>query len=291
MDIFERNASKVVVGAVVAASFSPIFVKLISAPSMAIGFYRLTFALPFFACLALVWHRDELKKITLKQLGGCMMAGIFLTGHFFSWFSSLDYTTVASATVIGITHPIIILIITALIFKEKTNKKAVIGVLVAFVGAAIISGGDYSFAGKAILGDIFAFAAALFMALYFITGRKFRSDINAAVYVFLVFGTCWVCFGLGMLISGTSFVGYPQSDYLWILAMTLICQIGGHALFNWSLGYVTPLYVATWENAEAILATCFAAVIFHEIPTIWQAVGGIIAIVGLLYYNSNETRE
>lgn len=288
LNVFERNASKVVLLAVVAASFSSILVKLIDAPSMTIGFYRLTFAMPFFACLALGWHREELKKITRKQLGGCMLAGVFLTGHFFCWFTSVDYTTIASATVIGITHPIIILIITTLVFKEKTNKKAVVGVLVAFLGASIISAGDYSFSGTAILGDFMAFGAALFMALYFICGCKLRSGIPAAVYVFLVFGTCWICFSIGMVATNTPFIGYSAMDYVWILVMTLICQIGGHALFNWSLGYVSPLYVATWENGEAILATIFAAILFHEIPTIWQIVGGVIAICGLLYYNLNE---
>jgi drug/metabolite transporter (DMT)-like permease len=227
-------------------------------------------------------------SISRKDLAGSILAGLFLAGHFFSWFTALVHTTVASATVICLTHPIVILFITTLIFKEKTNFKAVVGVLIAFVGAAIISGGDYSLSKEAIFGDLMAFMGAIFMALYFIAGRRFRKNVNAAVYVFLVFGSCWAVFGIGMIGTGTSFTAYSAMDFMWLLVMALVCQIGAHALFNWCLGYVSPLYVAACENGEALITSTLAAVIFAEIPTAWQLIGGAITICGLLFYNYQD---
>lgn len=288
MNIFERNAKKVVVAAVVAASFAPIFVRLVDAPAVAIGFYRLTFAMPFFIIMVFGWHRKELMAISARDLVGSLLAGVFLAGHFFSWFTALKHTTVASASVIALTHPIVILAITALILKERTTVKTVAGVLIAFLGIVVISGGDYGFSREAIFGDVMAFMAAIFMALYFLAGRRYRKNVNAAVYVFLVFGSCWLVFAIGMIGTGTSFSAYSTMDFVWIFMMALVCQIGAHALFNWCLGYVAPLYVATWENAEAILASVFAAFLFSEIPTPWQLVGGAITICGLLYYNYND---
>lgn len=288
MNIFERNARKVVIVAVFAASFSGIFVKLTEAPAMAVGFYRLTFALPFFAAAAFRWHREELRSISRNDLKGALLVGLVLAVHFFAWFTALKYTTIASATIICLMHPIIILIITALILREKTNLKAIPGVLAAFAGGAIVSGGDYNLSGEALFGDFMAFVAAVFMALYFLAGRRFRKNINNTVYVFLVFGSCWAAFAAGMLGSGTSFTDYSAKDFMWILLMTLFCQIGGHALFNWCFGYVSPLYVATLENGEVLIASALAAVIFAEIPTLWQWIGGVIAICGLLYYNYQE---
>ena len=48
MNIFQRNAKKIVVLGAMAASFSGIFVRLINASAIAIGFFRLSFAIPFF---------------------------------------------------------------------------------------------------------------------------------------------------------------------------------------------------------------------------------------------------
>ncbi len=289
MNIFEKNAKKLVVMGAVAASFSGIFVRLINAGTMAIGFYRLTFAVPFFAVTVMLKHREELKALKIKQIGGAMLGGLFLAGHYFSLFTAFNNTTIASAFVICNISPIIILIITALIFREKTTAKAVIGVVIALIGAAIITGGDYSFAGKAIFGDLMAFLAALFYALYFLVGREMRKQINAPVYVFIVFTTCWMVFLIGMFVTGTAFTGYSPMDFVWLFIFAMVCSIGAHAVFNWCLAHVSPLYISTIETGEAIFAAILAALIFGEIPTIWQWIGGGITICGLLYYNYHES--
>lgn len=291
MNIFERNAKKVVVMAAVAASFSAIFVRLIEASPIAIGFYRLTFALPFFAITAFCFYKKELFSLSMKQLAGCILSGVFLAFHFFTWFTSLGHTTVASAVVLCSTHPIIILILATLFYNEKTSNKAIAGVIVALLGAAIISGGDYSFAGDAIFGDLMAFLGAVFLGLYFLAGRTLRKNINATIYVFIVFSTCWVAFTIGMLITSTPFTGYSTMDYVLLFVMAMVCQIGAHAVFNWCLGHVSPLYISTIETGESIFATTLAAIIFIEIPTIWQLVGGGVTICGLLYYNYHDAKN
>lgn len=288
MNLFVRNAKRIVVLAAVAASFSGIFVRLINAGATAIGFYRLSFAVPFFAVTVLLKHREELKSLKIKQVAGGMLGGMFLAGHYFSLFTAFNNTTIASAFVICNMSPIIILIITALVFREKTTAKAVIGVIIALIGAAIITGGDYSFAGKAIFGDAMAFLAALFYSLYFLVGREMRKQINTPVYVFIVFTTCWAVFFIGMLVTGAPFTGYSAADFMWLFVFAMVCSIGAHAVFNWCLAHVSPLYISTIETGEAIFAAILAALIFGEIPTLWQWIGGGITICGLLYYNYHE---
>jgi drug/metabolite transporter (DMT)-like permease len=139
MNIFERNAKKIVVFATIAASFSGIFVRLIHAGAIAIGFFRLSFAVPFFAAAVLLKHREELRALTKKQTVGCMLGGLFLAGHYFSLFTAVNNTTIASAVMLCNISPIIILIISTLVFREKTTTKAVIGVAIALAGAAIIT--------------------------------------------------------------------------------------------------------------------------------------------------------
>ena len=291
MNILERNSKKIVVMAAVAASFSAIFVRLIHASAIAIGFYRLTFAVPFFIVTVFLWHREELKTITKRQVFGCMLGGLFLAGHYFTWFTAISHTTIASAVVLCNISPIIILIITTLIFREKTNLKAGIGVIIALLGAAIIAGGDYSFAGKAIYGDVMAFFGALFYALYFLVGRKMRKEVNAPIYVFFVFSTCWAAFAIGMFATGTQFTGYSIKDYIYLFAFAMVCSIGAHAVFNWCLGHVSPLYISTIETGESIFAGALAALIFGEIPSLWQWIGGGITIFGLLYYNYHDNNS
>ena len=291
MNIFERNAKIIVVLAVILGSTSGILGKLITANSMAIGFYRLTFALPFFAVPVIVSKRDLIRDMKLTELAGCGIAGIFLFGHFFFWFKAVQTTTVASAIVLQSLHPIVVLLVTVFAWKHKVGIKPIIGILAALAGGAIIAGFDYTFAGDSFAGDIFAILAGTFMGLYFCAGNVVRKNISAGIYVFLVFLFCWLAFLIGMFATKTPFTGYPAMDYVWLIVMTLTCQIGAHAVFNWSLGYVTSLYMSAWETAEIIFASLLALFVFKEIPTMWQIIGGIIVLVGLLYYNKNESAK
>jgi len=135
-----------------------------------------------------------------------------------------------------------------------------------------------------------ALSGAFFMALYLISGRKLRLKIPASVYIFIVFGTCWVAFGIGMVVTSTPFV-YAGKDYMWLLVMTIVCQIGAHGVFNWCLGYVSPLYVSTFETCETLVAVILAGIIFLEFPTAWQLIGGAIAVCGLLIYRDFVFRQ
>lgn len=288
LNIFERNAKLVAVMAVFCGSTSAIFGKLITGSSIMIGFYRLSIALPFFAIPVLLRRRDELRCLTLKDWLGCGVTGMFLFAHFFFWFKSVQITTVASAIVIQSLHPLVVLLVTVLIWKKKVSVKAIIGIMLALIGGAIVAGFDYTMAGDSFFGDICAALAGTFMGLYFCMGNVFRKNIPAGIYVFIVFMLCWFAFLIAMIITGTPFTGYPSSDFFWLLLMALACQIGSHAVFNWSLGYVTSLYISTVEMLEIIFASLLAMAIFAEVPSLWQCMGGVVVIGGLLYYNRNS---
>ena len=284
----QKNVNIVVIFAVIAASFSPIFTKLTGAPPIAIGFYRLSIAMPIFAVISFSKYRSALKAVTVAQLLGAALAGVLLAGHFFSWFTSLRHTSVASASVLSMTHPIMVLFISVFLLKKRTNAKAIAGVLLAFVGSIIISGNDYALSQEALLGDLMAVLSALFLGLYYLAGNKYRKNINASIYVFLVFFFCWLSFLVCMLATKTPFLGYTKSDYFWIFVMAIVCQIGAHAVFNWCLAYTSALYISTLENLETFISTAFAALIFAEIPTAVQILGASIIVVGVIYYSKNE---
>ncbi len=287
-----RHVKIVVLFACLAASMSGIIVRLAGEiPPMAIGFYRLSFAMPVFLFFALAFHRKEFKKLSKRQLGGSALAGAILFVHFLTYFTGVGMTTIASAMVITCLHPVVILIIMALFFKEKTNYKVVAGVVIALIGAAIVSGGDYAIAGEALLGDVLCFISAVGLALYFIVGQKLGGGIPITVYVTIVFGCCWACFGLGMIVSGTSFVGYEKESYFWVLVLAIVCQIIAHGLFNWTLRYISPLYLATSETVEVVYASIVAFLLFQEVPVLMQYIGGSLTIAGILIYNYFEAQS
>ena len=98
MNLFQRNAKLIVVLAMISGSTSGILGKLITAGSMTIGFYRLSFCLPFFVVPLLIKHRKDIIEINKKQLLLCALGGVFLFGHFFCWYVAVKNTVIAYKT-------------------------------------------------------------------------------------------------------------------------------------------------------------------------------------------------
>ncbi len=282
----EKYVKIIVVLAVVAGSSSGIFGNLIEAPSMAIGFWRLTMGLPFFAVPVLMRQRDTLKNISKKDYLWTFAAGAFLFAHFFTWFNAVKMTNIASAVVLAALHPLVVLIITLFVFKRRVGIRPILGIVLALLGGVMIAGLDYQqLSSGNFTGDIFAFLAGLFMGLYFVIGNEVRKRVPGQTYVFLVFFACWICFSIGMIVTGTPALGYGVSDYLYLIGLTLVCQIGAHAVFNLCFGYVDSLYVSAWESGESVFAIILGMIFLGQFPASWEIIGCAIVVVGLLYYN------
>ncbi len=290
-DFIAKHAKIATIFAVIFGATSGILGRLTMAPSLAIGFWRLTMALPFFAIpiLSKKSDREKLKSIERKDMLWCFISGAFLFGHFYSWFNAVKFTNVAAASVLAALHPLVVLLVTVFIYKKKVSWKSVAAIIVALIGGAIIVGADINaIAGGRMMGNIYALLAGVFMGLYFSVGDHVRKRVEGRFYVLLVFFSCWVCFSAGMLITGTSAVNYTVMDFVYIAAMAVICQIGSHAVFNMCIGHVSSLYVSTWEAGEPIFSTLLGIVFLSQIPTVYEIIGCVIVVGALLYYNRQE---
>lgn len=288
----ERYVKVIVVFAVIAGSASGIFGSVIQAPPMAIGFWRLSFGLPFFAVPFFKTGIHELKSIPKKSMIFTILAGVFLFLHFFCWFSAVKLTNIASASVLAALHPLVVVFTTIFIFKRHVGRRALMGIICALAGASMVAGFDYKeLAAGDFKGDVLSIATAIFMGLYFAMGHEARKNISGTTYVFLCFLFCWICFGIGMVSTGTPFIGYSSSDWIYVLGLTIVCQIGAHAVFNLCMGHVSSLYVSTWESGEAVSATMLAYIFLGQVPERWQILGMLTVVIGLLYYNYYSNLE
>ena len=119
-----KYAKVLVVLATILGSLSGPLGKAITAPSLAIGFWRLTMGLPFFiiSVLGSSYRRKELVSIDKKSLVGAAVAGVFLFVHFFSWFNAVKMTNITSAAIFASLHPLVVLFISIAIYKRAKNK-------------------------------------------------------------------------------------------------------------------------------------------------------------------------
>jgi len=275
--------------AVACVSSGAIFARLAACPALAIAAWRMTFATALVS-LALVRWWPELRTLTRRDfvLGGA--AGLCLAIHFATWISSLDYTTVASSTVLVNTSPLWVALLSPFITRERTSRRAWAGIGVSFVGSAIIAGSDFQVGGQALFGDALALAGGLAAALYLLFGRQLRGHLSLPNYCVLTYGAATLVLWGIVALAGVQASGFAMKTWSAIAGMALVAQIGGHTLYNWSLKHLPTGAVAVALLGEPIGSSLLAWRLFGEIPPPASLGGAVLVLVGI-YLAAASPRE
>ncbi|MGB4504111.1 MAG: DMT family transporter [Syntrophaceticus sp.] len=276
------NPYLAVVLAIISMSLASIFIRLSTAHPLIIAFYRMALSALILAPFALSpAGRKELREMSWHDLIAASIAGLFLAIHFTVWNTSLEYTSVASSTVLVTMQPLFVVTLGYIFLKEKTSLKSMAGAALALTGSILVGAGDFQVGGKALLGDILAFSGAFFIAVYFLIGRQLRAKLSLFPYVFFVYGIATLFLFIASLWAGLPFYPYPPLDWLWFLALAIFPTIGGHTVYNWALRYVKTIVVSVSILGEPVGATILAFLIFGEKPGLLQLAGGLVIITGI----------
>src|SRR4051812_35351056 len=111
---------------VISVSASAIFVKLSHSSAGVIAFYRLFFSVLFMLPFFLMRSVGELRGITKRDWIFSIVSGVLLAFHFILWFESLNFTSVASSTVLVTLQPLFAFIGAYIFFKEKVTFSALL---------------------------------------------------------------------------------------------------------------------------------------------------------------------
>lgn len=278
------NPYLAILSGVIAVSFSALFVRLATAPPLIIATYRLSFTFLALAPYTLWRSRHELVAMQRRELLLAAASGTFLAFHFATWFTSLNYTTIASSVVLVTTQPIFVVIGSYIFFREKVSRLGMIGGAIAMAGSCVIGAGDFKLGGMAFFGDFLALLAAVLVSGYMIIGRKLRGTVSLPAYTFVVYGSAALILAMSSLVAGHSFAPYPAGDWLIFAALALVCTIGGHTVFNWVIRYVPASTVAVAVLGESVGAIVWAALFLRELPSWRQIAGGSLIFAGLFLF-------
>jgi drug/metabolite transporter (DMT)-like permease len=262
-------------------STASILVKLAEAPAIIIAAYRLGIAGFFVVPLALMRRGSELKALSVRDWLWALLSGTFLALHFFTWISSLQYTSVASSVVLVATNPIFVGLGAVFILRERLAPLLVSGIVLSVLGALLIGFDDIRLGSAAVYGDLLALLGALMHSGYLLIGQRVRQRVDLLTYIALVYGMAAAVLVLFAAASGTAFMGYSTWTYLMLVLLALGPQLLGHSSYNWALRYVPAAVVAVVILGEPIGATILAYFILGEGLSWLKGFGAILVLIGI----------
>lgn len=293
MKYIERFPFFMIIVGVLGISFSAIFVRLSHAPATVTATCRLLCTVllmtPF--VLGKAKQRKALLQLTAGQYLLCILSGVFLAFHFTLWFESLNQTSVASSTAIVCTEVIWVAFGYCLFMKGRLTKKAMLCIGIALLGSFCIAFSDSASGSSHIYGDILSLLSAICVAVYTLLGKIARKDMRTTTYTYIVYVACSVTLVILTAAQKCPIQAFDARTIAVGFLLALFSTIWGHSIFSWCLKYFSPSFISASKLCEPIVAAAVAAVLFQEIPTLLQILGGIIVIAGVFLYSVEERKQ
>ncbi|TBX71158.1 DMT family transporter [Flavobacterium silvisoli] len=230
------------------------------------------------------WAPKE--KIQLQDFPRIAAAALFgVALNMLTFFKGLSYTSPISAAVIMVTTPIIVLILSAILIKEKMEFRKIIGILLGLLGTGflILYGKSAANASNASLGNLLVFINAVSYGLYLIIVKKLMDKYNAFTFVKWIY-----TFGLLMVLP------FGWSEYreiqwqtipaaiLWEIAFVVVFTTFLTYLFNLvSMRELKPTTVAVFIYLQPLFASVFAISLGKDHLTWVKTASAVLIFVGV----------
>ncbi|MEP7054388.1 MAG: DMT family transporter [Actinomycetota bacterium] len=254
------------------------------APAMSIAMWRNALASLVIVPFALVTHQAELRALPRRDWLLCVGAGLVLAAHFATWVPSISFTTVASAAALVATQPVWATLI-ARFRGEHVGRAGWTGIVVAVVGAGVLSGVDFGVSGRAVWGDVLAIAGGILAGAYVAIGGTIRQRVSTTVYTGICYSTAALTLLVICAVGRQPMSGYRNNTWLAIIALTVGAQLFGHTVFNHVLKTTSPTFVSLSILFEVAGSALLAGIFFDEWPSVAAfpaaalIVGGIVLVV------------
>jgi len=275
---------------------SPILVRLAACGPAAAGFWRLAFATPLLALMAAAPAGGVDPSNALRRIGApsraMLLAGLWFAADLGCWHYGIRYTSVANATVLPNLTPVIVTLVSWFLFKERPRPVFLVGMATAIGGAVLMAEGAARTPAGPLphIGDLLSASTAVWYALYFIAVRSARLT-RATVSVML-----WSCLvGAPLLLIAALAMReqlLPATALGWAAAVGLgLAHVFGQGSIAWALGRLPASTASVTVLVQPVAAALLAYVIFSETLTPLQALGGAVALGGVVIAQQAPARR
>lgn len=233
-------------------------------------------------------------KIQPKDFPRIIAAAFFgVALNMLTFFKGLSFTSPISAAVIMVTTPIIVLLLSAFIMKERIKARKIVGIVLGLLGTGflILYGKSVGNATNAMLGNLLVFINAVSYGFYLILVKKLMDKYNAFTFVKWIY-----TFGLLMVIP-FGWSEYQQIQWqqlpaaiVWEIGFVVVFTTFFTYLFNLvSMRELKPTTVAVFIYLQPLFATIFAMSLGKDQLTWVKVASAVLIFIGVFLVTKKKS--
>jgi len=229
-------------------------------------------------------------KLLVEKKDFPMLLFLALTGVTF--FFTAQYTGIQmagasiAAILVCLLSPVLITLLSTIIFREHLGKKQVFGIGIAALGTIIVvTGGTISFPGdrEFFLGSLILLFTPVLWATYSLVGKKIMdrySPFLVVAYVNVLGGLCLIPFSLAEN-SFCKIFTMSLSGWLAILFLAVTCSLLGYYIWFYVMKQVGAAVTSSFLFAEPLVTVLFAIMFVGEELSMFILAGGVLIFIGV----------
>lgn len=223
--------------------------------------------------------KEKIQRSDFPRIIAAAFFGVAL--NMLTFFKGLSYTSPISSAVIMVTTPIIVLVLSAFLMKERMEFRKILGILLGLFGTGflILYGKSMGNATNAPLGNFLVFINAVSYGFYLIIVKKLMDKYNAFTFVKWIY-----TFGL-LMVFPFGWSEYQEIQWqniprvvLWEIVFVVVFTTFFTYLFNLvSMRELKPTTVAVFIYLQPLFATIYAMALGKDELT-WVKIGAAVLI-------------
>jgi drug/metabolite transporter (DMT)-like permease len=256
--------------AAILAGFTGLFGKLLTVGPAVIVAGR-----TIIGCLALALAAVVLGsslRLQKKDVAFVTGSGVLLALHWFSFFQSIQVSTVAIGVLSFATFPLFVTFLEPLVFRERLHRSDIVTAIVVVAGLVLVTP-SLDLGNRTTQGVLWGVLSGFTIAGLTLINRSFMRDHSAMAIAFYQQAGAALCVLPFALVSGTSI---SQRSLLLLLLLGVVFTALLQVLAVASLRHIRAQTASVIIALEPVYGVLFAIFILGEIPTARTILGGFL---------------
>lgn len=221
-------------------------------------------------------ERDDLPKFLLAGTVLFALSTLLFTG-------GLSQTTVAHMVILSSTSPLLGAVYRWFFRHERPDRRSMLAMLIGFLGVVIVVGDGSATDGTSVIGDLMGLtSAALWVGVTIYPQPLVRKYGATRATGWMVAASLLLIVPLSLHELG-EVVRQPAPPLAWGgLLYAAMGTFAGNALWQDAVQQVGPARTLIYLYLQPFLALLIAAIVLGDRMTLVQAIGGLLAIGGVM---------
>ena len=235
-----------------------------------------------FLIVVFFFSKEKLQFWTNKKHFGVLILSGFAMGA--SWmflYEAYSQIGVGVATLVYYFGPVIVLLFSPLLFRERMSLAKILGFSAALLGMVFVNGVSLLQSGLS-QGILFGILSALTYALMVIFNKKSKSITGLENSMLQLCASLFIVALFTLLKQGGTISFTPHSIFPILLLGVVNTGIGCYLYFS-SIQQLRAQTVAIFGYLEPLSALAFSALLLHERLTIIQILGAVLILGGAIF--------